>query len=171
MLHKKQVLSISLLLTLMFVFSGIVLAAVPGPGAALSGVADFLREWLGGTTITGDTGLLVAMRIILFFLVFTVLFVAAHLIPNFNNRLALVLALLISIMTVLFFPQALLIAMGETYTTVIALLVFAVPIGALIAILWYLPAAPWYWNLIRMGIIIFTWALLNIITTAIGGGL
>ncbi|MBS3137631.1 hypothetical protein J4232_04310 [Candidatus Woesearchaeota archaeon] len=156
---------------LMFIFSTAVLAAVAGPGEILSDVGDFLREWLGGTNITDDAGLLVAMRIILFFLVFTVLFVAAHLIPNFNNRLALVIALLISVMTVLFFPQALLIAMGETYTTVIALLVFAVPIGALIALLWRLPTAPWYWNLIRMGIIVFAWTLLNIITTAVEGGL
>jgi lipopolysaccharide export LptBFGC system permease protein LptF len=144
---------------------------VAGPGEVFGDVIDFLKEWLGDSDMTDDAGLLVAMRIILFFLVFMILFVAAHIIPNFNNRLSMVLALLIAIMTVLFFPTELLIAMGETYTTFIALLIFAVPIGTLIAILWYLPAAPWYWNLIRMGIIIFAWILLNIITTAAGGGL
>ena len=128
MYNKKKALTLLLFLSLIIIFSASALAAVPGPGEILSDIGDFLRDLLGSSSnLDGNNpSVLAGMRIIWFLLVFTVLYAGGRALQNvaalaqvYNHRIIVVLALLLSAMTLLVTPPTFLIGLAEVYGSII----------------------------------------------------
>ncbi len=165
-LFNKKASRIILLLSLLVIFSTVAMAYVTGPGETFVKLGRFIAQTFGA----GD-GVVATLRISLFILVFTIYYVASQFIPGVNNNIRIVLALILSIISVIAFPVVLLTAMSELYTTLVAVIVLGAPLVGLGALLYYLPGTNVMWSIIRISLVIFVWILLNVITKAVSGGI
>lgn len=164
----------------MIIFSATVLAAVPSPGEMLKDVGNFLKDLLGGSgnLNANDQGVLAAMRIIFFILVFTVLYAAGralHHVPAlhhvYSHRIIVILALLLSAMTLLVTPPSLLVGLFELYGTIIISVFYITILAGVIYGIWRLPNTHWLWNCIKIALLLLLWYILYIVSSWVQGGL
>tara|TARA_Y100000310_G_scaffold330279_1_gene401654 strand:- start:903 stop:1451 length:549 start_codon:yes stop_codon:yes gene_type:complete len=95
---------------------------------------------LGFLGITGENALTGFMRLMIFILVFAIFFELANLTGFLNRNIAIVIALIISIISAVFMPGAVLIGIGSTYSTLVALVLIGAPVLAGFYALYRIPA-------------------------------
>ncbi len=96
-------------------------------------------------------------RLLLLILLFALLF---RLLSGFNlvgKGTAVAIALVIALMTVIFIPGSVLLAIGASYGTLFSLILMLVPIGLGFAAYWFLKDYPW----IRVMVMLLLWWILT----------
>ncbi len=151
-------------------------AAVPGPVETFEKVGEWILKIFGFSWITekGEEVVGAFMRICVFILVYLLLYLVSAAIPLFtgHTRARVMIAIILALISTIFIPAGVLIAIGEVYSTVAAVLMFTVVLGG-IGFLYYTtwPLPGRFWVVIRLLFLILLWMLLSIVTTAVGGGL
>ena len=180
MYNKKKALTLLLFLSLIIIFSASALAAVPGPGEILSDIGDFLRDLLGSSSnLDGNNpSVLAGMRIIWFLLVFTVLYAGGRALQNvaalaqvYNHRIIVVLALLLSAMTLLVTPPTFLIGLAEVYGSIIITVFYGGALAGVVYAIWRMPNNSWLWNLAKIALLILLWVVVHEVSTWVLGGI
>jgi hypothetical protein len=123
----------------------------------------FSLSFLG---LTGENSIMAFMRLIIIILVFTLLFEATRLI-RFPRNTGIVIAGVIAIMSGLFIPGTILIAIGSSYGFLVALVLLATPILGSFYLFSIMPTAPVVWRWARIILLcIVLYLLINIKTHA-----
>ncbi len=126
----------SILLVLLLITS---CAPAPGPSGPdiwdniLSiGSLGFLceRGGVGVGLCDYENNLIALMRILIGILVFALLFMGASAVPglNENRNIAVAVSLVLTIMSVIFIPQSVLVGIGAAYSTIISVILIGAPI-------------------------------------------
>ena len=160
-----------------------VFAAVPGPQDVFQMIGELIItifgfEWIRNQS---DQAIGAFMRFCIWLFVFTLLYwVAGLLFPAgtpraMSRNITITVAVVIATISTIFIPIGVLIAIGEVYATVVSLIMFGIVIAALVwfyinSAVW-MAAHPTMLRVIRLGILFLLWILLNIVTTAVSGGL
>lgn len=86
--------------------------------------------WFGTLGFLGDYdgGMVGFMRILIFILVFGLIYTASGAVPGLNRNVAIVVSLILSIMSVLFIPNSILIGVGAAYATIVSVILIGAPI-------------------------------------------
>lgn len=117
------------------------------------------------------------MRLVIWIILFTVLYAvgSTKLKPLFGtNKRAGIVAGLLSILGVIFIPLDILVAIAETYSTVGAFALLAVPCGGLIYLVYETRRLGWTPRaraVLNLALIFLLWVIIHIVTTAVEGGL
>jgi len=160
-----------------------VTAAVPGPQDLLRVIGETIITIFGFEWIKNETNALGAfMRLCIWIFVFTLLMAisriiaalpgAAHLAAGMQRNIVIVLGIIIATISTIFIPIEVLLAIGEVYSTVAAFIMFAIlftGIGYLYSLIWRRVGR--FLAFVRFSILLLFWILLNIVTTAVEGGL
>jgi hypothetical protein len=167
--HSLLISSTIILLSL----AGVAYAAgtVPSPFSSfndvLGGVFDIILNIFSLSFLKGSASNLVAlMRFLIWLLLFAIFYTVAQLLPmnkagSGNNRLPLIIALVISAISVIFMPSSLLIAIGEQYATVILVIMLLIfPIAGLYVGYVLIKPTNWVMHLLRLIILIVVWVIL-----------
>ncbi|MEK6900647.1 MAG: hypothetical protein AABX05_05975 [Nanoarchaeota archaeon] len=115
------------------------LTACSGQPPTLSGIFDKIL-WFGSLGFIGNNpdALVGFMRILLAILVFALLFEGGK-VTGMNPRTVGIVAAIIAIISAIFIPDTVLVAIGAAYGTIVALVLIGVPVlGGLYAI-WRIP--------------------------------
>lgn len=133
-MRKKSFLMILLMVLIGVLLSAIVLAANPF-GTVLGTFNNLLNFF--ATFITSITKMIsdkpgVWLKFMFWIAILAVLYQGASMIPTFNNRTAKIVAVVISIISVVFIPDTVLVAVASLYSGVIFTLIIAVPFGVLV---------------------------------------
>ena|SRR3989344_1378219 len=127
---------ISVLLISLFLLS-----CAPSPGPT-KGIWDTILdlgslEFLCKDRVRADEcnfvgGLVSLMRILIGILIFALLYLGASAIPGLSNNrnIAITVCLILSVMSVIFIPTEVLVAIGASYSTLISVMLVAAPIVA-----------------------------------------
>jgi len=157
-----------------------VFAAVPGPQDVFQMIGELIITIFGFEWIRNqrDQAIGAFMRFCIWLFVFT--WVAGLLFPAgtpraMSRNITITVAVVIATISTIFIPIGVLIAIGEVYATVVSLIMFGIVIAALVwfyinSAVW-MAAHPTMLRVIRLGILFLLWILLNIVTTAVSGGL
>ena len=109
----------------------LVVSCTPEPGPSAEDIWQKVL-WFGTLGFVGDYdgGMVGFMRILIFILVFGLLYTVAGVVPglNQNRNLAIAVALILSIISILFIPDAILIGVGAAYATIVSVILIGAPI-------------------------------------------
>lgn len=91
--------------------------------------------------ISSENALSGFMRLMIGILVFTLIFEATRLLGDYANRNArVVVAVIISIISVIFMPKKILLAIGSTYSIIVSIIMIGVPVAAGFYALYRIPS-------------------------------
>ncbi|MFH1439135.1 MAG: hypothetical protein ABIG89_01095 [Candidatus Woesearchaeota archaeon] len=185
MKYKKLLILILLALFLISMIVPFVTAAVPGPQDFFEKVGDYILKLFGFEWIKtqSEDAIGAFMRFCIWIIIFTLLYalmtwmMAAVALFN-SSSVRITLAIVFATISTIFIPIEVLIAIGQVYSTIASLVMFAIVGGGLV---WLYMATNVGGALainnaiarhgIRVSVILLMWILLNVITTAIGGGI
>lgn len=121
----------------------------------------FLSDWgITSTTIDPIEGF---TRFLILIVLFAILFKGAELL-KLGNNVAIVIALVFSLLTTIFIPGTILLAAATSYGTIFSLVLLGLPIGLGFAGYFFLKEYPW----IRFGLMGLLWFLLLEMSKHIG---
>ena len=155
----------------------LVFAAVPGPAETFGKVGEMILTIFGFEWITekGDKAIGAFMRLNIFIFVFTILYFVTRQIfpaPGLQRNAAMTIAIVLAIISTIFIPIDILLAIGETYATVVSFIMLGIPLTALGYLYWLTwPLPGKLWVAIRIAVLLLLWIILSVITAAVGGGL
>jgi len=89
------------------------------------------------------------MRIMLAILAFSILYMGLSLIPGMNRNTAVVVGIILSIISAVFTPASVLMAMGVTYGSLMSFIVIFGPLIGVLIILFVTPT-PWWGAIIKI---------------------
>jgi len=153
-----------MLIFILLFISLFVVSCTTGPTGSISLKSIFDKiisigklDFLG---MTGESAISGFMRIMIFILVFTVLYEASRFLGA-SDGTRVTISLIISIISCIFIPKTVLIAIGTSYGLIVSLfLIGSVIVGGFFAI-FQIPRQPWYWHLTRIGVLcLLLWLLL-----------
>src|SRR3989338_9298557 len=144
------------LLLMSSLLSSFVMAAETAGGKVFTKIItlEYLQEW--GITKASIDPIEGFTRFLLLILLFALLFKGAELL-KLGTNISIVIALAISLITVIFIPGTVLLAVGTSYGTLFSLIILAVPIGLILLGYFLLKEHPWL-RVIMMGLV---WYLLS----------
>ncbi|MAG60328.1 hypothetical protein CL619_00935 [archaeon] len=110
----------------------------------------------GGDDITSFLRILIF--ILTFTIYFTVLTAANGFLKIFQRNIAIVIALILSIITTIFIPSTVMIASGTALGTLVSVALLAAPLLGILALIFFLPDRPCWWWLVKLFIaVILYW--------------
>ena len=118
-----------------FAIVGILLLALflvsctPDPGPSAGQIWQKIL-WVGTLGFLGanNDGLVSFMRILVFILVFALFYLGASMVPGLGRNIAIVVAAVLAIISVIFIPASVLVGVGAAYATLTSVILIGAPI-------------------------------------------
>jgi hypothetical protein len=118
-------------------------------------------SFLFGNTIDGQ--LCGFIRILLSIIVFTLIYLGLSMIPHMPRNISIVIGIVLAILTAIFTPCVVLMAFGETYAVIFALIIIGGPIIGILALCFLTPTPRWPHALLKFLAICFVmWLIAKI---------
>ena len=173
MINKKVV--ILFILSIFLVSSiGIVHAAIPNPTEIVGDALNKVIKWFG-YNISGNESMIIGLiRLLIFITLFVVFyqsqmwFYGARGITAQNNAIPIIISFSLSLISVLFIPKEVLVAISTTYGVIVSSALIGLPIvAALYFTIHILPSTNRFWYLIKFFIVMLVWFILAVFVDAI----
>ena len=172
-MHWKKLAVIGLLVLSMFIVS---CGTDDSAGPSLSGVwtkvqeiasLKFLCSTIGATSLkqkdcgAGDN-IVALMRVIVCIMVFSLIFVGVNM-TGLSRTIAIVISLALTIMTVIFIPPQILVAVGGAYATIFSFILVGIPVFAGGIALYMIPSENGWQIGLKLAIIgLLLWVLIAV---------
>ncbi|MDP3698268.1 MAG: hypothetical protein Q8R47_01640 [Nanoarchaeota archaeon] len=154
-------------------------APAPGPSAGVwetileIGSLGFLceRGWFGLGPCNYENNLVALMRVLIGILVFALLYMGTSAVRGLkeNRNIAITVSIILAIMSVIFIPDALLLAIGTAYATITLILLILLFLAPLILLFIIIPGDSRRNHLIRVFLLIALYLLLTGLKNTAGG--
>ncbi len=156
-----------------WIFGLVTLLIMPLVHASLSSQISSLWDtflYIGGLgflNLPGTNDLILFLRLAIGLLVFTILFALGVLAGSnqaqfLNRQHAAVIAGVITVITMVFIPSSVLIAISASFGTLVSLILLAAPLVAMVLLVVFLPDEPCGWNAAKVGIAALIMWILNL---------
>ena len=83
------------------------------------------------------------VRILMAIMVFALIYLGLSMIPHMSRNISIVIASCLTVLTAVFFPAEVLMAFGETYAVIFALIIIGGPIMGILALCFLTPTPRW----------------------------
>ena len=135
-MRKRSLLLIFLILLITVLLSAVVLANGNNVFTTVTGLFNqfigFFATFIGDITETIIASPGIWVKFMFWMAILAILYQGASAIPMFNNKTAKIVAVVISIISVVFIPDEILIAAASLYSGAIFTLIIAIPFGVLV---------------------------------------
>ncbi|MAG61078.1 hypothetical protein CL619_04785 [archaeon] len=156
-----------------WLFTLVALLTIPFASASLFGKIGEIWDsvlyvgGLGFLNLPGSSDLILFLRLAIGILVFTILFALGVLAGSetaqfLNRKHAAIIAGVITVMTMVFIPSTVLVAISASFGTLVSLLLLAAPLVLMVMLVVYLPNEPCVWDAAKTGIAALILWILNL---------